>query len=138
MLYRPIRHDDASVGVADISVEHRLSVTEQQVVLLSWKDSLASACRPRRMSRAISYVFGILDNNALADSRLEALRVFCVRYRHGGATAGSVRHVDVDLDIQTLSSAIELLECHVGGATCRHARDSRCPVALTSPSLKSV
>ena len=127
MLYRPIRHDDASVGVADISVEHRLSVTEQQVVLLSLKDSLASACRPRRMSRAISYVFGILDNNALADSRLEALRVFCVRYRHG-ATAGSVRHIHLGLDIQTLSSAVKLLERHIGAATSRDARYSRCSV----------
>ena len=119
-------------------MEHRLSVTEQQVVLLSLKDSLASACRPRRMSRAISYVFGILNNNALADSRLEALRVFCVRYRHGGATAGSVRHVDVDLDIRTLSSAVELLERHIGAATCRDARYSGCSVVLTRRSLDSV
>ena len=119
-------------------MEHRLSVTEQQVVLLSLKDSLASACRPRRMSRAISYVFGIRDNNALADPRLEALRVFCVRYRYDGATAGSVRHVDVDLDIRTLSSAVELLERHIGAATCRDARYSGCSVVLTRRSLDSV
>ena len=119
-------------------MEHRLSVTEQQVVLLSLKDSLTSACRPQRMSHAIRYVFGIWDKNALADPRLEALRVFCVRYRHGDAIAGLIRHVHLGLDIQTLSSAIKTLELHVSGATCRHARDSRFPVARTSPSLESV
>jgi hypothetical protein len=59
-----------------------LSPIERQVVYLSLADDRRSAVEETRIRRFWRALFGQRGPNRLADPKLEALRVFCVLYRH--------------------------------------------------------
>ena len=54
-----------------------------QVAQLSCRDNLRSVSQVGRMRRLIERLFDIQVQNPFADARLEALRRYCVLFRHG-------------------------------------------------------
>ena len=69
----------------------RLSREEQHVVLISRCDRRGSLRKPGRMDRAIAWLFGIRQQNPLANPRWEALRRFSVLVRLDGRAADEER-----------------------------------------------
>jgi hypothetical protein len=68
-----------------IEPEVVLGPQERAAVLVSLRDSRASAARSRRRSRFMRIVFGQRRRISLADDRLEALRRYAILYRLEGA-----------------------------------------------------
>jgi hypothetical protein len=81
MLYLP-RQAFAAITVHEDVIVLPLGPLERQVVFLSLKDHARSAADETPFRRLMRRLFGQHGPNRLADPRLEALRVFCVRYRH--------------------------------------------------------
>lgn len=81
MLYLP-RQAFAAMTVHKDAIELPLAPLDRQVVFLSLKDHRRTAADETPFRHLMRRLFGQHDPHRLADPRLEALRVFCVRYRH--------------------------------------------------------
>lgn len=108
MLHAPARVLEAEiVGVE--SAFAPLSPIEQQVVLLSIadpRDTIGETLMPRRI---LSLLFATRPSNRLANPRLEALRVFCVRYRFDRCLI-EPEAPDVILSLETMLAAAALIK----------------------------
>lgn len=91
-----------------------LGPIERQVVYLSLGDDRRSAIGETRMRRLWRVLFAPRGANRLADPQLEALRVFCVLYRHDRSVIDQKLFVNGGrehfVDPATMSAAAEVID----------------------------
>ncbi len=94
----------ADAGIGDLPVPIRRLAHEQdldfqsaQVASFSRHEGLMSAAPTEWLPRALKILFGITTPGKMADPRLEALRRFCIYYRHNDP-----RSVDAAFEVVAL------------------------------------
>lgn len=97
MLHLP-RQAFAAMMVPEEAIALPLGALARQVVFMSLNDHRCTAMEEAPFRRLLRRLFGQRSPNRLADPRLEALRVFCVRYRHDRSVINQQFRLDGPVD----------------------------------------